>query len=300
MQETEETWVLSLGREDPPEEGMATHSSILAWRIPWTHEPDGGSQRVRHNWSDWAHVHSPSLRIPFTHLSEFPLIHLLSEFPLTQLFSGIPHILSHSDFSLTVLLSEFPHSEFPLSFLLWEFPLTRPHSEFPHLNFLIPSFSHNSLSLLLPEFPHILPSLEFPHSLALLPEFLLRIHSLWLSCSQNSLSLSFSQIFLWLQNSLTQTFSHLPSLRIPSHPPLLRIPLLRNPSLSSQNSFSPCFSQDSLSPSLSQNCLIPSISQNSLTASLFQNSLSHVNMCTCVCAHTHTSACRLWWRLFRV
>ena len=35
------TWVQSLGREDPLEEGMATHSSILAWRIPWTEEPGG-------------------------------------------------------------------------------------------------------------------------------------------------------------------------------------------------------------------------------------------------------------------
>ena len=37
----QETWVLSLGLEDPLEEGMATHSSILAWRIPWTEEPGG-------------------------------------------------------------------------------------------------------------------------------------------------------------------------------------------------------------------------------------------------------------------
>ena len=36
-----ETWVRSLGREDPLEEGTATHSSILAWRIPWTQEPGG-------------------------------------------------------------------------------------------------------------------------------------------------------------------------------------------------------------------------------------------------------------------
>ena len=35
----QETWVRSLGREDPLEKGMATHSSILAWRIPWTEEP---------------------------------------------------------------------------------------------------------------------------------------------------------------------------------------------------------------------------------------------------------------------
>ena len=41
MQEMQETWVGSLGREDPLEEGMATHSSILAWRIPWTEEPGG-------------------------------------------------------------------------------------------------------------------------------------------------------------------------------------------------------------------------------------------------------------------
>ena len=37
----QETWVRSLGWEDPLEKGMATHSSILAWRIPWTEEPGG-------------------------------------------------------------------------------------------------------------------------------------------------------------------------------------------------------------------------------------------------------------------
>ena len=47
------TWVLSLGWEDPLEEGMATYSSILAWRMSWTEEPDElqsmGSKRVRHD-----------------------------------------------------------------------------------------------------------------------------------------------------------------------------------------------------------------------------------------------------------
>ena len=38
---TQETWVQFLGQEDPLENGMATHSSILAWRIPWTEEPGG-------------------------------------------------------------------------------------------------------------------------------------------------------------------------------------------------------------------------------------------------------------------
>ena len=36
-----ETWVRFLGQEDPLEKGMATHSSILAWKIPWTEEPGG-------------------------------------------------------------------------------------------------------------------------------------------------------------------------------------------------------------------------------------------------------------------
>ena len=49
----QETWVQSLGWEDPLEKGMAAHSSILAWRIPWMEEPGGlqsmALQRVRHD-----------------------------------------------------------------------------------------------------------------------------------------------------------------------------------------------------------------------------------------------------------
>ena len=45
MQEMQELWVQSPGREDPLEEEMATHSSILAWEIPWTEEP-GGLQSI--------------------------------------------------------------------------------------------------------------------------------------------------------------------------------------------------------------------------------------------------------------
>ena len=49
----QETRAQSLGQEDPLEKGMATYSSILAWRIPWTEEPHGlqstGLQRVQHN-----------------------------------------------------------------------------------------------------------------------------------------------------------------------------------------------------------------------------------------------------------
>ena len=49
----QETWVQSLGREDPLEKKMATHSSTHAWKIPWMEKPGGlqsmGSQRVRHD-----------------------------------------------------------------------------------------------------------------------------------------------------------------------------------------------------------------------------------------------------------
>ena len=51
----QETWVQSLGQEDPLEKEVVKHSSILAWEIPWTEEPGGlqsmGSERVRHDWT---------------------------------------------------------------------------------------------------------------------------------------------------------------------------------------------------------------------------------------------------------
>ena len=57
----QETWARSLGREDPLEKKMAIHSSILAWRIPWTEDPGGlqsiGLQRVWHNWVTNTHTH---------------------------------------------------------------------------------------------------------------------------------------------------------------------------------------------------------------------------------------------------
>ena len=53
MQEVQETWVPSLGWEDPLEKEMATHSGILAWKIPWTEEPGGlwsmGPQSMGHD-----------------------------------------------------------------------------------------------------------------------------------------------------------------------------------------------------------------------------------------------------------
>ena len=64
----QKTWVRSLGQEDPLEKGMATHSSILAWRIPWTEEPGRlhsmGTQRVRHDCVT-THTHMQSLILLF-------------------------------------------------------------------------------------------------------------------------------------------------------------------------------------------------------------------------------------------
>ena len=90
MQETQEVWVQSLGQEDPLEKEMATHSSILAWPVPWTEETGGlqpiGSQRVRHNWS-MKHVHLSTFlndlhdvykfRVFFSSLTESHWAHLV-------------------------------------------------------------------------------------------------------------------------------------------------------------------------------------------------------------------------------
>ena len=55
----QETWVLSLGREDHVKKGMAAHSSILAWRIPWTEEPGGllSTKSQRH------HTHTAFIKV---------------------------------------------------------------------------------------------------------------------------------------------------------------------------------------------------------------------------------------------
>ena len=74
MQKTQETQVQSVGWEDTMEEGMATHSSTLAWKIPWTEEPGRlqslGSQRVWHDWvNEHTHTHTHTqwkYKVPLT------------------------------------------------------------------------------------------------------------------------------------------------------------------------------------------------------------------------------------------
>ena len=80
MQETQVAQAQSLGREDPLEEDMATHSSILAWRIPWTEEPGGlqsmGLLGVRH-YSNYTHACMPSVSLTY-YVSQEKYISLFS------------------------------------------------------------------------------------------------------------------------------------------------------------------------------------------------------------------------------
>ena len=58
MPAMQETWVQSVGQEDPLEEGMATHSSILAWRIPWTREPGRLQSMGLQSWTQLSYTHT--------------------------------------------------------------------------------------------------------------------------------------------------------------------------------------------------------------------------------------------------
>ena len=95
----QETWVWSLGWEDPLEKAMATHSSTLAWKIPWTEEPGRlqsmGSQRVRH---DWATSLSLSLIAPSWMCKEPAL---LSSFRIT--------LQSHSNLEIPLVAQMVKH-----------------------------------------------------------------------------------------------------------------------------------------------------------------------------------------------
>ena len=91
-QETQEIWVWSLGWEKSLEESMATHSSILARRIPWTEEPGGllsiGLHRVGHHWNSWAHTHTGSVEI-------------LNEWRQDLVLPQIPNCISPSELSFS-------------------------------------------------------------------------------------------------------------------------------------------------------------------------------------------------------
>ena len=110
----QEMWVWSLGQEDPLEEGMVTHSSVLAWRIPWTVEPGRlqsiGWQKVGQDWSDkpGTHVYFYSLLLLLMFvLFCFVFPNSLDIFVKTSLWTCIlyPQVSTRSSF-LSSLISE--------------------------------------------------------------------------------------------------------------------------------------------------------------------------------------------------
>ena len=97
-------WVRSLGWEDTLEKGMATHSSILAWRIPWTEEPGRlqsmGSHRVGHNWNDLPHRHSHVIRLIISFATEDGEILYSQQKTRPGVNCGIDHELLTAKFRL--------------------------------------------------------------------------------------------------------------------------------------------------------------------------------------------------------
>ena len=93
----QETWVQSLGWQDPMEEEMATHSSILAWKIPWTEKPSKlqsmGSQRVRH---DRARTHARSSNNTSEYTTETIESRILKWYMYTSVHSSIIHNSPHT------------------------------------------------------------------------------------------------------------------------------------------------------------------------------------------------------------
>ena len=111
-----ETWVPSLGWEDPLEKEMATHSSTLAWKIPWTEEPcrlqSMGSQRVRHDWA--TSLHFTSYHVGSQSLDQgsnpWPLHWKLraNQWPTREVLYWLDLVYHFSLCSLQILFIRFP------------------------------------------------------------------------------------------------------------------------------------------------------------------------------------------------
>ena len=118
----------SLGRVGPLEEGMATHSSILAWRIPWTEKPGRlwpvGSQRVRHDWSDLVTrqqflVVNPSITA-CSHHCNFQIYNTVLLTIITTLYISFPEPI-HVILFVYILWATSPHFfMFQFNFFIYE------------------------------------------------------------------------------------------------------------------------------------------------------------------------------------
>ena len=125
----QEIWVQSLGWKDTLEKGMATHSSILTWRIPWTEETDGlhsmGSQRVRHDWVTNTHTKQ---NIYFSSVQSLSRVWLFAT-PWTAAHQASLSITN--SWSLPKLM--FIESVMPSNHLIFCHPLLLPPSIFPSI-----------------------------------------------------------------------------------------------------------------------------------------------------------------------
>ena len=138
----QQTWIRSLSWEDPLEEGMATHSNILAWRIQWTEDPGGLQsmelQRVRHNWATNTHTHTHT-HTPFTVLLPLPFSYrmahslpvtfcaTLNESKVDRFRTALPGLWTHH------LLSHRPRPRLPLPQIWILLPGQLIFSNFPSL-----------------------------------------------------------------------------------------------------------------------------------------------------------------------
>ena len=118
-----ETRVQSLSWEDPLEKEMATHSSTLAWRIPWREEPGRlqsmGSQRVRHDWAtslSLSFQNSKTMLIQFSNLNVFyPAVYVVSIHHQVWLSKGFPSTLPPSALTVSTFLLNFLSVRFSIA-----------------------------------------------------------------------------------------------------------------------------------------------------------------------------------------
>ena len=94
----QEIWVWSLGQQDPPEEEMAAHSSILAWRIPWTDEPGRlqsmGVAKNRVRLSNWVSTHTQLMEASTSKQRKFPH-HEATDFGVQQTWTWMSPLASY-------------------------------------------------------------------------------------------------------------------------------------------------------------------------------------------------------------
>ena len=109
MQETREIWVWSLGQENPLKEEMATHSRVLAWRIPWTEEPgrlQSMGRKSQTRLSNWAWAHDRNCMAQTSKvIAQDPLFHHCIHITKLGIWQAFEKLFVHVNLSLSLILS---------------------------------------------------------------------------------------------------------------------------------------------------------------------------------------------------